>query len=170
MPDPIIPMPVVSGVYFLFQDRALTYTGKSRNVYGRIDDHRRNGRKFDYALVAACPEHDAAWIESTMIKSFTPPENRSQKPVERIPRSLPAQMLPLPSKPPSDVLPSDPDMVVSMTVARAYAKHFDLSGRVEEAVKGGVIGSFRNAQRAYRIRVGDLRDWCKAEATGRQAA
>ncbi|WP_295169638.1 GIY-YIG nuclease family protein [uncultured Brevundimonas sp.] len=170
MTDPIIPMPVVSGVYFLFQDRALTYTGKSRNVYGRIDDHRRNGRQFDYALVAACPEQDAAWIETTMIKSFCPPENRSQKPVERVQRHRPAQMLSLPSKPPSDVLPSDPDMVVSMTVARAYAKHFDLSGRVEDAVKDGVIISFRNAQRAYRIRVGDLRDWCKGEAAARKAA
>ena len=39
MAEPAIPMPVVSGVYFLFKDRELTYTGKSRNVYGRINEH-----------------------------------------------------------------------------------------------------------------------------------
>ncbi|MFN3836804.1 MAG: GIY-YIG nuclease family protein [Brevundimonas sp.] len=170
MADPIIPMPVVSGVYFLFKDRELTYTGKSRNVYGRIDDHRRNGRQFDYALVAACPEQDAAWVEATMIRSFRPAENRSQKPIERQNRVSPSQLLPLPPKPSSDVLPSDPDMVVSMDTARAYAKHFGLSGAIASAVSNGAVTSARTGRGAYRIRVGDLIAWCKANCPVRQAA
>ena len=170
MADPIIPMPIVSGVYFLFKDREMTYTGKSRNVYGRINDHRVNGRQFDYALVAACPEHDAAWVEATMIKSFRPPENRSQKPAERIGAVLPSRLPLTPPKPPSDVLPSDPDMVVSMDKARAYAKHYGLAGAVAAAVKNGEIVNFRSGRGAYSIRVGDLTKWCKANSPITRAA
>ena len=163
MAEPAVPMPVVSGVYFLFKDRALTYTGKSRNVYGRINEHRVNGRQFDYAMVAACPEQDAGWIEAALIKSYRPPENRSQKPQEGARPVRAPQLPPVPPKPSSDVLPADPDMFVSMVRAQAYANHFGVASSVKPALISGNLPSRRSTRGkgAYQIRVRDLQAWCK---------
>jgi hypothetical protein len=172
------PQPVISGVYFLFKDRALTYTGKSRDVYARIETHRSNGRQFDYAAVTACPEQDAAWIEAAMIRAMNPPENRALKAKVRAP-ALPSEGLSSPVRyalqaPPkrTDVLPSDPDMIVSRPVAVDYAKHFRLGTQLIEALKTGEIPSRRerDGRGAFLIRVGDLETWRKkhavADATG----
>lgn len=71
--------PVVCGVYCLFLKHELIYVGKSRDAYARIGTHRANGREFDYATVATCPESDLAWIEAAMIKAMEPVKNRAGK-------------------------------------------------------------------------------------------
>lgn len=150
------PQPVVNGVYFLFKDRALVYTGKSRDVYGRIDKHRVNGRQFDYAMIAACPEIDTDWIEAALIKSYQPAENRTG-------RVRPAPVL-LERKPApaTDALPEDPDMVISRPRAIEYARHFRLtSTALNAAIDSGELPHRTDGRRAIILRVGDVREWCK---------
>lgn len=167
-----IPHPVVSGVYFLFKDRELTYTGKSQDVYGRINAHRTNGRPFDYALVGACPLHDAGWVEAALIRSFQPKENKvgkgkaTQPDVSkpRVPtgllRARERGIIPLAPKPARDALPSDPDMIIPLSKAQAYAKNFGLVSAVKPAVEDGTIPSYLNG-RSRMMRVGDVKTWCK---------
>src|SRR6478752_4203576 len=75
-----LPPPVVSGVYFLFRGHRLEYIGRSKNCYARIDEHRRNGREFDYATVMAVPEADTAWIEAELIRALDSRKNRAGVP------------------------------------------------------------------------------------------
>ena len=152
----IPPHPVVSGCYILFKDRVLTYVGKSRDVYGRIDAHRTNGRAFDYATVVACPESDAGWIEAALIRGMRPPENKALQPKQEKRREL----IPL-EKPKTDVLPADDDMVVSRPRAIDYARHYKLSSTLLNAsiASGELPSAVRN--RSVLIKAGDLRAWCK---------
>jgi hypothetical protein len=70
-------LPVVTGVYFLFRKGALEYIGRSKNCYARIEEHRRNGREFDYASVMALPEADMAWVEAELIRAMETRKNRT---------------------------------------------------------------------------------------------
>ena len=72
--------PIVCGVYCLFLRHQLVYIGKSKNAYGRIEDHRRNGKEFDYATVSPCPLSDLDWIEAAMISAMETRHNRTGRP------------------------------------------------------------------------------------------
>lgn len=161
------PQPVVSGCYFLFLDRALVYVGKSRDVYGRINAHRVNGRKFDYALVSACPEHDMAWVEAALIKAFDPADNSTHK-VKKKPGGPPSefrqlQLRPLPQLPGTDELPGDPNMVVPKRKALAYAKCFAKAPALAAAIADGSVAHSRpGGVGPIYIRVGDIKTFCGA--------
>jgi len=67
--------PVVSGVYFLFKDGALEYVGQSRDCYGRIESHRKNGRSFDLATVMPLAAEFLSAVERALIKGYLPKRN-----------------------------------------------------------------------------------------------
>lgn len=142
-------------MYFLFRGKALTYTGKSRDVYARIRSHRCNGRQFDYWLVAPCDEAQMDWIETALIQKLEPRENKA-----KVRRAPPKSKLTAAD----GVLPPDPDMLVTRKGAMDYARFFRKQGAVSAALISGELPSRRDRLgRAWIIRVGDLRDWLKKQ-------
>lgn len=165
------PAPVVSGVYLLFRAHRLEYIGRSKNCYARIEEHRRNGREFDYASVMAVPEGDAAWIEAELICAMDTRKNRAGVPhkpeaahngapavrvVERVvTREVPATIKPV---------------LVNLTEAQQIAgQHFKpLAGGVQRAVKDGSLPTVmvpignRWGPNSPRVRTVDLDKWIEA--------
>lgn len=164
-------LPVICGVYCLFKDRALTYVGKSRDIYRRIDAHRTNGREFDYATITAVPIADMDWVESAMITAMDTRQNLTMRP-RPLSRQAAGEALPPIFK--SDAPPSD-DMAIAVSAAQTYIAKYALSFQdFRIAVKAGQVPSYprnparpENGQRV--VLFGDLRKWC-ADQRGLSAA
>lgn len=165
--------PVVCGVYSLFAQHKLVYVGKSTNCYKRIADHRTNGRVFDYALVTAVPEADAAWVEAALIAAMEPVQNRAGKVREvAAPVALPTPLFartlaPLLPKPDAEVLTRDP--------AAAIAKRYHLSSELRTVWGTEQLPTFYRDNRVGRgaIRLVTrkaLIEWCEARTAAKAAA
>ena len=64
------------GVYFLFDNKQLVYIGESNNVYMRIGQHIKDGKKkFDSFEIYPC--NDRKKLEGFLIRAFTPKYNVS---------------------------------------------------------------------------------------------
>jgi len=70
--------PLISGVYFLFNDIDLVYIGKSNNIYFRIITHIGNDRiVFDkYSYVKIDGDYMSI-VEAVLIKYYKPKHNSS---------------------------------------------------------------------------------------------
>lgn len=157
--SPVVPHPVVSGVYMLFKDRRLIYVGKSVDVYGRINTHRVNGREFDYATVSACPEADMGWVESAMIAAMEPVQNRAGKAASRVTAPHPLDIVPAATGRP---VPTDPLAALSYAAANDHARTYRLQGAMKEALASGELKSVRNGK-SWIILWGDLSAWLQAK-------
>lgn len=125
--------PIVCGVYMLFREQRLIYVGRSRDIYRRVDDHRSNGREFDYAAVTPCPEADAPWIEAAMIKAMEPAQNRTHKP---LPVRSTVELRPLPEPAPKPRRPQD---LISKKEALRLAVDRRLGRELRAALEAGEI-------------------------------
>lgn len=158
--------PVVCGVYCLFLRHELVYVGKSKDAYARIASHRTNGREFDYATVATCPEADLVWIEAAMIKAMEPRQNRSGKDVQVSPltRGRPVNLTIVPPAP-AKVMTSD--MLLTPPKARSYLADYQIPAAVFLAdLRSGALRSFPKGSRtgpgAPRVILfGDLLEWSR---------
>lgn len=72
-----IPLPMVSGVYFLVHQGAVVYVGQSVDVLGRISRHRREARDFDAFNYILCPPDKMNALEALYIAAFMPDLNTS---------------------------------------------------------------------------------------------
>jgi hypothetical protein len=157
-----IAQPVVCGVYLLFKDRKLTYVGKSVDCYGRINAHRVNGREFDYATVAACPEADMGWVEAALIAAMEPVGNRAGKAKPVVLPTL-RELAPRPVHPSA---PEDPMMSANMNAANRYCAAFGLQGALKPAIASGELRAMKDG-RTWAILWGDLKTWCEAKQNAR---
>lgn len=65
------------GVYFLIENREIMYVGKSLDLFNRLSQHMRSGKRFDsYAFLACQPTH-LDYYEALYINAFVPPWNTS---------------------------------------------------------------------------------------------
>lgn len=160
-------MPVVCGIYFLLNKRKLIYIGKSKNCYQRIEEHRQNGREFDYACIATSLVTDIDWLEKSFIESLNPPHNKhnrqneSQEPQyskSRLVQSMVSAVLPRKEK-------TIPEMM-SMTEARTYIgeRWRGFVGQFRQDVKSGKIFSIRKGRRgACYVRTSDIHEWIEIQ-------
>lgn len=162
------PYPVVTGVYLLFLRCRLEYIGRSKNCYARIEEHRRNGREFDYASVMALPEADMTWIEAELIRSLDARKNRSGVP-QKAANGAPAVRLVervVTREVPTTIEP----VLVSVAEAQRIAgQHFrSLSGAVWRAAKDGSLPTITVpiansvGPTSKRVRTADLSKWIEA--------
>lgn len=168
--------PVVCGIYLLFRERRLAYVGRSHNCYQRINQHRINGREFEFALICPCAEADAPWIETALIRQAQPPGNikGTTRPEGTLPDLVVVPATPLPA--PSPPAPSywQPDDLVSKTHARRLANDAGLSGaQIDKAIESGEIRSALDTSRntgrgpARLMLYGDVADWITRERAAR---
>jgi len=149
-------LPIIGGVYLLFQDRRLVYVGKSGDCHRRVAEHRQRGRVFDYGLVTPCPQQDAAWVEAALIDAWGPVQNRN--------RSTGAQVI-------AQVIASDDVAPVALRKGAARKRANDCGVTIaefDEALKSGAIPSYpRNPNftghgSVWMIPVKSLDAWCAA--------
>jgi hypothetical protein len=140
--------PVVSGVYFLFKDGALEYVGQSKDCYGRIESHRKNGRSFDLATVMPLAAEFLSAVERALIKGYLPKRNVTHRddpvrlvrePKDRKRRSVPITL------PISEITERTYEAAsglgtISVAKARAMASAFGVRQAVlDEAIQSGVL-------------------------------
>jgi predicted GIY-YIG superfamily endonuclease len=65
------------GVYLLMLKGKVVYVGTSRTMQRRVANHRTNGRPFDDVFYIAADESKRAKLEAALIKSISPPQNRT---------------------------------------------------------------------------------------------
>lgn len=164
--------PIINGVYFLFQDHALVYVGKSRDCYARIAAHRSNGRVFDYARALPVSEDDTGWIEAAFIRSMDPSQNKHHRRQNAQPDAAPKVAesthqthhvsITRVSQGPQF---SDMNEIIHMAKARDILKGHDPLGFVAACDAGTVpaVISIRNGAKGIatmrRVRVGDVLQW-----------
>src|SRR5215467_754585 len=68
------------GVYLLILAGEVVYVGTSRNMPARVAGHRINGRPFDEVFYIDAKEEDRRTLESLLIRSIRPPQNRNGSP------------------------------------------------------------------------------------------
>lgn len=70
-----------SGVYFLFLNDQIVYIGKSKQFETRLQQHRKDGRRFDsYRIIEGIPLEQLEHIEMFYINKYQPPGNLKAKP------------------------------------------------------------------------------------------
>jgi hypothetical protein len=71
-----IPATSNSGVYFLIWRGEIRYVGQSINVFHRLDQHKRSGRRFDSYSFIPCEIEDLKELERTYRDLLMPEENK----------------------------------------------------------------------------------------------
>jgi len=65
------------GIYGLFVHGELVYIGQSKNVFSRISEHARRGRKFTHYNIIPCTEYELDYFEALLIEKLSPSQNIS---------------------------------------------------------------------------------------------
>tara|TARA_R110000737_G_C14245384_1_gene425620 strand:+ start:44 stop:529 length:486 start_codon:yes stop_codon:yes gene_type:complete len=64
-------------IYILYRDDELVYVGQSKNVYNRLNQHKRD-KVFDRVRVLHCREDRKLYWEKILINSYKPIYNRNK--------------------------------------------------------------------------------------------
>lgn len=175
---------VVSGLYFLFKDGELTYVGQSKDCRKRIEQHRGNGRPFDFATIMPIEPERRSLVEAAIIHKFAPSGNVAGKPKPPAPPK--AVMPPAWSRAVAEarleglagprVKPFVPDPNDTRTISKAQARlvaqnHGVRGALIDEAIADGRLQFVETGRgsgpRGAPIRVGlyqAVLAFCQAEA------
>lgn len=76
----------VPGIYILFDGDMVVYVGQSRNVLSRLASHASKGRAFTSYYVIPCLVENLDRMERHYIDALSPPGNKSQIAVTKLPK------------------------------------------------------------------------------------
>lgn len=135
---------VFSGVYFLLLKEEIIYIGTSRNVHGRVAEHRINGRQFDKAFFVEADGDEREMLERALIKAITPSQNRRHNPRAPMVREVASIGVeiepPTPRAPPQPPPPAAPAArMAALSFPEARHRVGTLAGRFDAAVRSGAI-------------------------------
>lgn len=133
---------VFSGVYFLLLNDEIVYIGTSRNVHGRVAEHRANGRPFDKAFFVEASGDDREMLERALIKAITPSQNRMHNPVAGISRERHAIGVDVEPRQPEPSIPPAAAPVMSaeaLSFQEARRRVGVLAGSFSAAVSAGAV-------------------------------
>jgi len=71
-------IPNFSGIYILFDGDDVSYVGQSRNILGRMADHKKNGRVFTHYVAIPVMEEELTKMEQYYINLLKPAQNRTK--------------------------------------------------------------------------------------------
>lgn len=79
---PKISIKPLVGIYFLISNGELIYIGQSKDIFGRIEDHK-NDKVFDHFCYFECKPDQLDYKERKLIKQHKPKLNIAHKPVDK---------------------------------------------------------------------------------------
>lgn len=65
------------GIYFLMQCGQVIYVGQTKRLLARLEQHRKDGRKFDAFSFIPCAASRLNELERTYVEMLMPPENKT---------------------------------------------------------------------------------------------
>ncbi len=74
-------MPIICGVYILYNHDQMLYVGKSKNVHRRIQEHQ--DKPFTHFKIIECSDEDYSALERLLIESYFPSFNKDSE-TERV--------------------------------------------------------------------------------------